>query len=101
MALPGKERFKITGLKQEISLGKKGEPDTFIFRDKVLTVLGLSLRNDLVPKDIPENIMVTGFARQYIATDKKGNIYDCYIYSENVDGTVKSFIGAIKSIPEK
>lgn len=103
MALPGKQRFKDLDVKKKIDLGPNGVPESFSYKRKDLQILGESLNKDLIPEEFPvktndENIVLS---EQYIATDKKGNLYECYIYAHNYNGEIKAYIGSIMSIPPK
>ena len=104
MTLPAKERFKEKGINVEIMNSEDDAeqcPKKIVCRGRELTVLGVSLEDDLFPDDVPEVVLLSGWARQYVACDNKGNMYELYIYSYVDSGKRHMFIGGAKSIPTK
>jgi hypothetical protein len=92
MTLPAKERFTATAIEVEVTAKDDGSIEPFDFKEKQITILGKSMKNDLLPRNS------TLISTQYVATDKNGNLYEVCI-SANEDG--KHYLTAIKSIPPK
>lgn len=108
MTLPAKFRFKLAELKEPIrvALDINKDPISVRFRhdswehEKDLTVLGLSKDSDLVPRDLPIEIladMVVG--SQYILTDADMNIYEAYIYVINTSNGTIGYMTGVKTKP--
>ncbi|HOA81371.1 MAG TPA: hypothetical protein PKK61_09975 [Defluviitaleaceae bacterium] len=102
MALPAKERFSDV-LEKHIEVQMKNNffTNNITYKKTQLICLG-ALTDDekcnigafpLV--NLPQNSVD---AKSYLYTDAKGNLYNAYIYTTD-DG--KSYLAAIKSIPEK
>lgn len=94
MAIAKSERFKSEGV-EIILKGIPTEPfppEKFKFRDKKLSLLGKSNRDNLYPVSIEDTDMIKamsdGKIGQFIYTDDDANIYDVLLYVDTVDQLV-------------
>ena len=94
MSIAKKDRFKTEGidviLKDVTSI--PFPPETFKWNEKKFTLLGSSNKNDLLPISLDEPSIIaatnTGRIGQYIYTDHEGNLYDAFIFVDEMDDVI-------------
>lgn len=110
MALPAKERFKKAHVNPPLSvaLTRDGEPISVGYKhaswpsEKMLTVLGISLNDDLMDHNIPmSTLAVLASAKQYILGDAEANLYEAFIEVTKKGSEFTGLLKTIKSTPSE
>lgn len=94
MAIPKKQRFIAENIKMEL----RGipaipfPPENIHFRDKKLTLLGKSNKDDLFPPSIEDRDLMIAiqYSRigQFIYSADNGDLYDALLYVDEVENIV-------------
>lgn len=94
MSIPKKQRFVSENIKMELRgiPAMPFPPEQITFRDKKLTLLGKSNKDDLFPPSLEDRdlMIAVQYSRigQFIYSADNGDLYDALIYIDEVEHVV-------------